>query len=134
VVAAMVLTQRLVRKGRGALGTNSRLVVTNATASVLPPAKATNLINGFSVLDVKIVKTPNTSLTYASGTIRNEMDRQRLGVTVEIDLFDGGGNKLGNARDYNRDPIEPHGAWAFRALLVQKNAAAAHVRNIHEQE
>jgi hypothetical protein len=54
-------------------------------------------------------------------------------VTVELELLDSGGRKLGVAKDYAAI-IEPHAEWKFRALLVQKNVAAARVANVKEQE
>ena len=83
---------------------------------------------------MKIIKTPGSTLVYTSGTLKNESDKQRLGVTVELDLFDGAEKKIGATKDYNRDAIEPGGAWTFRALLVQKGVASARVTAIREQQ
>ena len=128
VAAALLMAQKMMRKPRAAV-VNSRLAKTTSGA-----VTTANLINGFSVSDVKIVKTPNTTLVYASGTLKNETEKQRFGVTVEMDLFDAVSNKLGSTKDYNRDAIEPHGSWTFRALLVQRDVASARVRAIREQE
>jgi hypothetical protein len=65
--------------------------------------------------------------------LRNETDQQRFGVTVELELLDQTGNKVGMARDY-KDLIESRAEWKFRALLVQKNVAAARVAGVKEQE
>jgi hypothetical protein len=134
-VAALVLASKLLHNPLAPQRTTrveSRAVRTNASKAT--DSAATNVINGFSVSDVRIDSTPNTTLIYASGTIKNETDKQRFGVTVEMELFDLSGRKIGSAKDYSRDAIEPHGTWVFRALLVQKAAASARVSSIHEQE
>ena len=136
-VSALLLAQKLLRKPRAVrsnTGLASQTAGAGAGATAAVRALPTKLISGFSVSDVKIVKTPNTTLVYASGTIRNETDRQRFGVTLEIDLFDESGGRIGSTKDYNRDAIEPHGSWTFRALLVQKGVASARVSSIREQE
>jgi len=138
VASALVLAQKVLRKPRGDRGpasAGSRLARTNAGSGLVPgSAKPTTLINDFAVSEVKVVKTTNTTLVYASGTIRNEAGNQRFGVTVEIDLFDSAGHKIGSTKDHNRDVIEPRGTWTFRALLVQKNVASAQVSAIREQQ
>lgn len=135
VAAALVLARKLLRgphSSQAAARAESRAVRTNqmpATERV-----ATNLMNGFAISAVQIERTPNTTLLYASGTMTNETDKQRFGVTVEMELLDSSGRKIGGAKDYSRDAIEPHGTWAFRALLVQKATTSARVSAIREQE
>ncbi|HEY0550237.1 MAG TPA: FxLYD domain-containing protein, partial [Verrucomicrobiae bacterium] len=91
------------------------------------------LTNGFSVSKTVIEKTSGSSLAYASGSLKNDTDKQRFGVTVELELMDSKGGKIGTAKDYAAI-IEPNMEWKFRALLVQKNVAAARVANVKEQE
>lgn len=98
-----------------------------------PVSEPANTINNFAVFPVAIEKKARGStLVYAVGTVRNETDKQRFGVTVEIDLLDGAGAKIGMAKDY-KDIIEPHAEWKFRALLVVKNVAAARINTVREQ-
>jgi len=88
--------------------------------------------NGFSASEVKIAKTPGSTLVYAVGTVKNETDQQRFGVTVEIELLDDAGKKIGTAKDY-KDTVEPRSEWTFRALLIQKAVATARVATVREQ-
>ncbi len=90
------------------------------------------LTNGFSVSDVKIEKLPGSTVAYAAGTVENRSDGQRFGVTVELDLLDGSGAKVGTAKDY-QGVVEARAEWGFRALLVTKNVASARVSSVREQ-
>ena len=135
VAAALVLARKLLRRphpSQAAARTESLAARTNQTRATA--RVATNLVNGFAVSAVQIERTPNPTLLYASGAMTNETDRQRFGVTVEMELFDSSGRKIGSAKDYSRDVIEPHGTWTFRALLVQKATTSARVSAIREQE
>jgi hypothetical protein len=106
----------------------------NAPAKPQPVSEPANIINNFAVFPVAIEKkSRNSTLVYAVGTLRNETDKQRFGVTVEIDLLDAAGTKIGAAKDY-KDLIEPRAEWRFRgSVLVAKNVAAARVSNVSEQ-
>jgi len=94
--------------------------------------KRAETISDFAASEVKIEKAAGSSLVYASGTLKNETDRQRFGVTVEIDLFNNAGTKIGTATDY-KDMVEPRGPWTFRALVLPKNAVSARIAAIREQ-
>jgi hypothetical protein len=91
------------------------------------------LTNDFSVSNVTIEKTPGSTLMYAVGTAKNQSDRQRFNVTVELDLLDSAGMKVGTAKDY-RSSVDAHGEWTFRALLLKGNVASARVTSIAEKE
>ena len=90
------------------------------------------MIDGFSASDVKIEKTPGGTVVHAVGALKNETDKQRFGVTVELELLDDAGKKIGVAKDY-KDTIEPHSAWTFQAPIVKTNVAAARVAAVREQ-
>lgn len=72
-----------------------------------------------------------TRLVYAVGTILNDSDRQRFGVTVELDLFDTQGAKLGTSSDYTQ-VIEPKAEWKFKALVTDASAVRAEISAIKE--
>jgi hypothetical protein len=130
-VCAVWLAQNLVKKSRAQpalIRSTPRAVNTNAVAR---PVRITS-INDFSVSEVKIQKAPGSTLVYASGTLKNETDKPRFGVTVELDLLDSAGKKIGTAKDY-KDTVEPRGQWMFRALVVNKEASGARVASIREQ-
>ena len=95
------------------------------------PVKVT-LTNGFSTAAVSIDKPVGGALIYATGSLKNETDRQRFGVTVEIDLMGPTGVKLGATKDYTT-VIEPRAEWKFRALVAPKNVASARVAEVKEQ-
>jgi hypothetical protein len=89
--------------------------------------------HGLKASKVSLDNSGDGSLIYATGTITNETTRQRFGVKVELDVLDAHRNKLGSATDYT-DVIEPGKAWKFRAMVTDKNAKAAKLTNVKEQE
>jgi hypothetical protein len=132
IVAIMVTARRMMEKAsRNRPETHSVRQIKTNLSSPRPAPLVGRAINDFSISSVAIEKT--RSLAYASGTLKNETDKQRFGVTVELELLDNGGKKIGTAKDY-KDLIEPRAEWKFRALLVQQNVAAARVANVKEQE
>jgi hypothetical protein len=82
---------------------------------------------------VTLQKTEGSALIYAVGTVRNNSDRQRFGVRIELDLLDNQDRKIGTAGDYIA-VLEPHKDWQFRALLTQHKAVKANVAKIEEQK
>ena len=98
------------------------------------PARASWLdhTNQFQSSSVTVKAQPGTTLTYASGTIRNGLNTQRFGVTVELELLDAAGTSIGKARDY-RAVLEPSAEWSYRALVVSDKAASARVTSIREE-
>ena len=137
IVAILVAAQHLMknvrekkeefrRSAQPALRTNT------AARNNVRPATAQSL-NNFSLSPVVIEKAAGSSITYAIGTLKNETDRQRFGVNVELEVFDRAGTKLGTAKDVAQ-LIEPRAEWKFRALIVPKNAASARVAGVKEQE
>ncbi len=89
--------------------------------------------DAFRASPVTIEKASGSSLVYAVGTIGNLTNRQRFAVTVELELQDASGKKIGNAKDYQR-VIEPNAEWQFRALVVDGKTSAARVTAIKEQQ
>jgi hypothetical protein len=124
-VGALLLAQKLMRQpgARPATTGNAEPETRNVPASTT---------NGFSISTVRIEKTAGTTLAYATGTVKNQTDRQRFGVTVEIDLLDAAGKKIGATKDYT-DTVETNATWSFRALVVQKGVVAARINSIREQ-
>ena len=104
-------------------------------ANAQNPAKPANPFAdiGFEASPVKVEKAAGSSLTYATGTIRNTANRQRFGVRVELDLLNEGGSKVGEAKDYQA-VIEPNAQWHFRAQVLEKKAAGAKVVSIKEEK
>jgi hypothetical protein len=142
VAGALFLAKRLAKKSRGADSESvvfARTIkgsgtVTNLTSTPVPArnARFAQKFDGFSVSEIKIQSTAASTLVYAVGTLTNETDKPRFGVTVELGLFNAANTRLGSARDY-KDTIEPHGEWTFRALLTQKSVASARLSSVREQ-
>lgn len=136
IIAILATAQRLMKKTREKSEEFRRsahpALRTNAAARPARPAPVQSMSN-FSLSPVTIEKAAGSSLAYATGTLKNDTDRQRFGVSVELEVFDRAGTKLGAAKDAAQI-IEPRGEWKFRALLVQKDAASARVATVKEQE
>jgi hypothetical protein len=131
VIGALVVAKNVARKAQQQR--NAKPAATPAARANPTPAPAANTINDFAVSDVKMEKKPGSTLVYASGTVRNITDKPRFGVAVEVDLLDGSGRKVGTAKDY-KESIEPRAEWTYRALIVVKQAVAARVTSITEQQ
>ncbi len=78
-----------------------------------------------------VLEKSGSRLLYAVGTIRNESDRQRFAVKVDLDLFDANETKIGSASDYT-PIIEPRKEWRFKALVTDPKAVRAEVSGIKE--
>jgi hypothetical protein len=136
VLGALFMARHLIQKAqrRAAAPAAKRSRPANGHAEKPSGAiPAALVMNDFAVSNVKIEKTAGSTLAYAAGTLKNQSDKQRFGVSVEIDLFDVSGKKLGAAKDY-KDTIETNATWTFRALLVQKGVTSARVAAIREQQ
>ena len=135
VTGALIVASRVMKKVRTSQASPRSVArATNAVPDTkIPSTPASKLINDFSFSIVSIEKAPSSTLAYAAGVLKNETDKQRFGVTVELDLFDKDGAKLGTAKDYVA-LIEPRAEWKFRALLVRRNVASAKVAGIKEQK
>jgi hypothetical protein len=130
VFIALNLAQRILRNPPTIEGVKQRSEPAGLPAS--PESQWLVHSNHFTSSKVTIEAQPGSTLVYALGTLKNQIETQRFGVTVELDLFDATGRKIGTAQDY-REIIEGRGEWKFRALLVIPNVAAAQVRSIRDQ-
>ena len=106
-----------------------------STATNPPAVKVVeeNTTNGFALSALKLEKTPGSSLTYVTGTIRNLNDRQRFGVKAEFNLLATNGLAAGKASDY-APTLEKNGAWKFKALVMESKAASATLNSIREDQ
>jgi hypothetical protein len=98
-----------------------------------PPSPAPETNDLLQAGPVSLQKTEGSALIYAVGTVRNNSDRQRFGVKIELDLLDSQDQKIGTAGDYIAI-LEPHKDWPFRALLTQPKAVRVTVAKIVEQK
>lgn len=125
VIAALLLAPRMMEKARFTQPVT-------ATAPLMPSPPAKQIINEFSMANVAIERTPSSTLVYGGGVLKNETDRQRFGVSVELDLLDARGTRIGTAKDY-APIIEPRAEWKFRALLLTDKAASLRIADVKEQ-
>ena len=134
-VGIVIAANRLMKKAREPrpiAASPARPKATNAApARPSAPAGTLSVLNGFSSSAVTMEQAPGSALRYATGVLKNETDKQRFGVTVEIELLDPRGGKTGTAKDYV-DLIEPRAEWKFHASVLQKKAATARVSNVTE--
>jgi len=108
---------------------------TQAQANVSSPESTTPesvLKSGFHSTAVLLQTNPGTSLIYAVGTLSNAEARQRFGVKIFLDLFDGAGKKVGEATDYQA-VMESGSAWNFKALAVAPKTVSAKVASVREE-
>ena len=90
-------------------------------------------INGFKISKINLKKNENGGLVYAVGTVKNDTDRQRFGVKIELDLLDEQDDKIGGASDYIA-VLEPQDKWQFKALLAEPRTVQARLATIVEQK
>ncbi|HEY2953532.1 MAG TPA: FxLYD domain-containing protein [Verrucomicrobiae bacterium] len=106
-------------------------------AQPAPPPKETNRpisTNEFSVASITIESTKGSRLIYAIGAVQNEANRPRFGVSLELDLFDENGRKIGTAKDYIQ-VVEPKKEWRFKAMVLgDTRPADAKLASIRERE
>lgn len=131
-IGALLVAKNLARKAREKRITQGPPRRTGSAPQNAPAANPTITINDFNVSSVKLERTPGSTLVHATGLIQNNTDKPRFGITVELDLLDTSGAKIGSTKDY-RDSIEPRAEWSFRALVLTKNAASARVADVREQ-
>ena len=108
---------------------------TNSAAAPKPHAseQTTFTTNDLAVGSIRLERTTNSTVIYAVGKVKNESDRQRFGVKVELDLFDGAGEKIGSASDY-LSILEPKKEWRFKALVLERKAVTARFAAIKEDQ
>jgi hypothetical protein len=88
---------------------------------------------GFRVSEVKLEKAPGTSLVHAVGTLENISTKTRYGVTVQLELLNGEGKKIGTSTDY-QNAMEPGAKWTFQAPVVNSKATSVKVSGVSEQQ
>jgi len=130
LVGGLVVTLVVLKRAEGLSARHREaLAQTNAPAS-LPPANPFAPA-GFRASPVTLANSQSGAIIYAVGKVYNLTNQQRFGVAVELELLDGHGDKVGDAKDYQA-LLEPNAEWQFRALVVAKNAVSAKVVAIRE--
>jgi len=111
---------------------DTKLKSTTAVVTHPKPEPEPDFWNGLKPGPVAFAKTPNSRLTYAVGTIRNDTDRQRFGVKVLLDVLDANGEKVGTTTDYTQF-IDAHKDWTFKAQVAESKGTAAKILSISEK-
>jgi len=122
------------QKGKAHRLAPSQVISSSNSTVIAKTAAGPNFsTNDLSISSITLEKAKAGSVVYAVGTIKNELDRQRFGVRVELDLFDGDGVKIGTAPDY-LSILEPKKEWRFKALVLEKKATSAKLAAIKSSE
>lgn len=130
--AVLYLSKKLTTESPGSSTTPASTATTESPSPApLPPGFT--VMNDFQVSKVTLKKTEGTSLVYAMGTVKNDTNRQRFGVKVQLDLLDDQDQKIGSTSDYIQ-VMEPRKEWRFRALLTNPKAASARLVAVEEQK
>lgn len=126
LVAAMMAVNRLQRTAeqRKAVGT-----APGHDSTISPKLAEPFAQQGFKVTAVKLERGTNNSAASVVGILRNETDRRRSGVRVEIELLDAAGRKIGTATD-SRSVLEPKAEWTWSAPVRAPGAASARLVSI----
>jgi len=122
-VVALKRAERLSARQKEALAKASAQTAT-------PPVNSFAQVE-FSVSPVTLETNESGSIVHAVGKLHNLANRTRFGVSVELELRDSTGSKVGEAKDY-QSILEPNAEWQFRALVVDKKGVSAKVLAIKE--
>jgi hypothetical protein len=113
LIAAMIAVKRLQRTAE-----QRKTAVAPAT---LPGAPGQA---GFQVTAITLEQATNGPAIYAVGSIRNETNRRRLGIKLELELLDAAGNRVGTVTDFHPG-LEPRAEWRFKSLVTFPRSASA---------
>jgi hypothetical protein len=135
LVGGLAASLIAVKRAQGLVARQKGRATPPATSS--PPAAPTPesiaAHAGFRVSSIKLQKSERGSIVYAVGSVKNEADRKRFGVKVELDLLDNAGRKVGEAKDYHQ-VLEPKEGWEFKALVIEPRATAAKLAAVKEDQ
>jgi hypothetical protein len=135
MIGALILHQIGVQKSsRNPIVPRSTQSTTAAPEQESPPDPAAPKSPAdFKISKIAFERKEGSGLIYAVGTVKNSSAHQRFGVKIELDLLDGGGQRIGTATDYTA-VIEPRDDWSFRALINEAKVTSAKFARISEQE
>jgi hypothetical protein len=97
-----------------------------AAPATLPGAPG---LTGFQVTAITLEKAAEASVVYAVGSIRNETNRRRLGIKLELELLDAAGNRVGTVTNFHPG-LEPRAEWRFKSLVTFPKSASARLVSI----
>ena len=79
-------------------------------------------------------KGSGSSLRYAVGTLKNDSDHARYGITIEVTLLDKNNQPLPTKASDYLQMLEPRKEWRFRAFVVDSKAVSAKISSVREEE
>jgi hypothetical protein len=85
-------------------------------------------VNKLNLLDWRWDNSDQFS-RYLVGSVRNDSDRNITFVSIEFDLLDASGNKVGSAEDIINS-LSPGEAWKFRAMAGPETASRAQLSSL----
>jgi hypothetical protein len=83
---------------------------------------------------VELEQPKGSGLRYAVGTLKNDSDHARYGISIELTLFDQRGQQLPTKASDYLQMLEPRKEWRFRALVLESKAVSAKVASAREEE
>jgi hypothetical protein len=86
---------------------------------------------GLQVSGISVASEPGASESYAVGTVANISNVRRLGLTIQLDLLDAAGQKVGVARAY-RPALDAGAKWEFKVATGDAKAVGAKLTSIKE--
>jgi hypothetical protein len=101
-------------------------------AAAAPGAMDAATAAGFDISVFSLEPGPGSNGVYAVGTVVNTSNNARLRVTLELDLLDAGGRKVGIVRGY-RPALDPGAKWQVKVPFEgATKAVSARVASIKE--
>lgn len=71
----------------------------------------------YELTEVKVTEPDMIGSIYVTGILKNNTDRDKGYVQIEIPIYDESGNKLGTAFD-NINDLKAGGTWKFKAIFL----------------
>lgn len=90
------------------------------------------LTDELSISPVGFVTQPGSALRHATGTVVNISGHKRIGLTIELQLFDANGRGLQQLRT-TRPVLEPSARWDFRVPVLDPKSSFARVTAVREE-
>ena len=113
----------------------ARITAPNTETNVSSPAEAKpKSHDDLKVGAIEIDQPKGSSLRYAVGTLKNDSDHPRYGISIELTLFDQRGQQLPTKASEYLQMLEPRKEWRFRALVLDSKAVSVKVSSIREEE
>lgn len=115
IVIGFISLSRLLVKTVDDFSNSVNNFVSDASSAIDDYVESTK--DNFVVLEEKVVK--DGYLTYITGTVQNNTDREYSYVQIEISLYDKDGALVNSTLD-NINNLEANGKWKFKAMATSE--------------